>query len=457
MELSQAIAALVTPAVSVAIEAWVAAIGRLVAGPIASAVATCHVPGAAIAMHLAAAPGDLMAGAHAAARAAARAACPGAAEDSVEEAEEAGAAAVVVAGAGKRRVECEELASGVIEMKPVSAKGRLSIAGMCAAAAFALYAVGSIVAQPTASATPTSKPSPASSAAPRMVSSSVRAFASPQQAADALVKAAGDYDETALAEIFGPDGRDIVFTGEYAQDREHAARFADAAKEKMSVTTNSAGNKSIVVVGNEEWPFPVPIVKGSRGWTFDSKVGRQELLFRRIGANELDAIQVCDGYVEAQEQYALQPREGYSTNQYAQRIISSPNMQDGLAWQNADGSWGGPIGEKIAKAIEQDYSPDVEPYHGYLFKILKGQGPAAPLGQMNYVIKDVMIGGFALVAAPAEYGVTGVQTFIVSQDGVVYQKDIGPGTLDAFRKMDLFNPDISWTPVAGREQADAAQ
>jgi hypothetical protein len=150
--------------------------------------------------------------------------------------------------------------------------------------------------------------------------------------------------------------------------------------------------------------------------------------------------------VEAQYEYAMQPREGFDVNQYAQRIISSPGKQDGLAWQNADGTWDGPIGEKIAKAIEQGYSSS-DPYHGYFFKVLKGQGPAAPLGKIDYVVKDVMIGGFALVAAPAEYGVTGVKTFIVSDDGVVYEKDFGDKTLEEFKKMELFNPDQSWTPV----------
>ena len=161
----------------------------------------------------------------------------------------------------------------------------------------------------------------------------------------------------------------------------------------------------------------------------------------------MDAIQICRGYVEAQHDYALQPREGYDVNQYAQRIVSTPGKQDGLAWQNPDGTWGGPIGEKIAHAIEQGYASGSEPYHGYFFKILKGQGPAAPLGKMDFVVKGVMIGGFALIAAPAEYGVTGVKTFIVSHDGVVYEKDFGPSTLDEFMNMERFNPDKSWTPV----------
>jgi hypothetical protein len=200
-------------------------------------------------------------------------------------------------------------------------------------------------------------------------------------------------------------------------------------------------------VGDEDWPFPVPIVKLGSKWAFDANAGRRELTYRRIGSNELDAIDICNGYAEAQNEYAYKIREGYDVNQYARRIISTPGKQDGLAWQNPNGSWGGPIGEKIARAIEQGYSSKAEPYHGYFFKILQGQGPAAPLGQMDYVVEGVMIGGFALVAAPAEYGVTGVKSFVVSQDGVVYQKDFGPSSLDAFIKMERFNPDRSWKPV----------
>src|SRR5205814_7277532 len=179
----------------------------------------------------------------------------------------------------------------------------------------------------------------------------------------------------------------------------------------------------------------------------DSNAGRQELLYRRIGANELDAIEICDGYVEAQREYALQQRAVNDVNQYAQRIVSTPGKQDGLAWQNPDGTWAGPVGENIARAIDQGYKLGSEPYHGYFFKILKGQGPAAPLGQMDFVVKGVMIGGFALVAAPAEYGVTGVKSFIVSHDGLVYEKEFGPATLNAFIQMERFNPDRSWKPV----------
>jgi hypothetical protein len=280
-------------------------------------------------------------------------------------------------------------------------------------------------------------------------SAGAKLFDTPQQAADALVNAAEKFDVAALTEIFGPDGGNVVFSGEFAQDRERAADFAAQAREKTKVSLDPKnGNRALVLVGNEDWPFPVPLVKRGDKWSFDSKAGRQEMLYRRIGANELDALAICRGYVEAQDEYALQPRSGYEVNQYAQRIVSTPGTQDGLAWQNPDGTWGGPIGENIARAIQQGYTSGAEPYHGYFFKILKGQGPAAPLGQMDYLVKGVMIGGFALVAAPAEYRVTGVRTFMVSNDGVVYEKDLGPTTLDDFKKMQLFNPDASWTPVS---------
>jgi hypothetical protein len=290
-------------------------------------------------------------------------------------------------------------------------------------------------------------------AVPASTGMSAKMFNTPQQAADELIEAAEKFDVHALEEIFGSAGDDIVLSGEYPQDRQRATDFAAEAREKKNVSVDpKKGNRAFLLVGNEDWPFPVPLVKSGDQWYFDANAGRQELLHRRIGANELDAVDICRGYVDAQYEYAFQPREGFNVNQYAQRIISNPGKQDGLGWQNQDGSWGGPIGEKIARAIEQGYSPGAEPYHGYFFKILKGQGPAARLGEMDYVLKGLMIGGFALVAAPAEYGETGIKTFIVSQDGVVYEKDLGPSTLNEFQKMERFNPDQSWTPVTENDE-----
>jgi hypothetical protein len=295
----------------------------------------------------------------------------------------------------------------------------------------------------------------ATKAAPASGAVRVKSFDTPQKAADSLIEAAEKFDVGVLEEIFGPDGDDIVLSGEYPQDRKLASEFAAEAREKNSVSVDpKTGNRAFLLVGNEAWPFPAPIVKAGDKWHFDAKAGREELLYRRIGSNELDAIEICHGYVEAQYDYAYKYRDEYAVNQYAQHIISTPGKQDGLAWQNEDGSWGGPIGENIARAIEQGYSPSVnpQPYHGYFFKVLKGQGPAAPLGEMDYVVEGVMIGGFALVAAPAEYGETGVNSFMVSQDGVVYQKDVGSASLNEFVKMERFNPDKSWTPVQGENE-----
>jgi len=330
-------------------------------------------------------------------------------------------------------------------MKLTSANRNYSILVciLCAGIAACLSALAPLSAQQAAT-----KPAAKSTAA-AAPATSPKTFDTPQQAADALVDAADKFDVVALTQIFGPDGHDIVFSGEFAQDRKHAADFTAEARKKKSVSVDpKTGTRAFLLVGDDDWPFPVPLVRRGTKWSFDANAGRDELIYRRIGADELDAIDICRGYVEAQDEYALQQRELYDVNQYAQRIISTPGKKDGLAWQNSDGTWGGPIGENIAKAIEQGYNTSSsEPYHGYFFKILKGQGPAAPLGEMDFVVKGVMIGGFALVAAPAEYAITGVRTFIVSHDGEVYEKDLGPQTHDEFKKMELFNPDRSWTPV----------
>lgn len=285
-------------------------------------------------------------------------------------------------------------------------------------------------------------------AAPLPAPDTPKRFDTPQQAAEELIKAADAFNVTTLIRLFGPDGIDVVLSGEFAQDRQQAAEFATQARAKNSVSVDPKNaSRAFLLVGNDDWPFPVPLVKRGAKWTFDASQGRQELFYRRIGANEIDAIRICHGYVEAQYEYAMQPRAGYTTNQYAQVVISTPGKQDGLAWQLPDGTWAGPVGEKIARAIQQGYNLKEEPYHGYYFKILKSQGPAAPLGKMDFVVKGVMIGGFALVAAPAVYGVTGVKTFMVSHDGVVYEKDLGVNSLEEFNKMEAFNPDMTWTPV----------
>ena len=272
-------------------------------------------------------------------------------------------------------------------------------------------------------------------------------FDTPKQAADALIQVATNFDVAAAKEILGPDGEDIVSSEDPVQDKNRATEFAAKAKEKTSVEIDKKNaNHAILLVGNDDFPLPIPIMKQKGKWFFDTKVGREEILNRRIGANELNAIQICRGFVEAQHEYAQEKHGDSKVNQYAQRIISTPDKQDGLAWQNADGTWGGPVGEEAAKALEQGYSNPgkPQPYHGYYFKVLKGQGPAAPMGEMDFVVGGAMIGGFALAAAPAEYRVTGVQTFMVGPDGVVYEKDLGADTLKAFQSMDRYNPDKTW-------------
>ena len=268
----------------------------------------------------------------------------------------------------------------------------------------------------------------------------------PQEAATALIAASEKFDVPALLEILGPDGKDLVTSSDPVRDKNQAADFAERAKRKQEVKVDPKNpSRAVLIVGDSEWPFPIPIVKEKGKWFFNSKEGTQEILFRRIGANELDAIQVCRGFVEAQEEYAWMAREYTGVTQYAQKLFSTPGKHDGLYWQKPDGSPGGPVSEPVARAIAEGYTPGSGTgYHGYYFKVLKGQGPAAPLGELDYVIEGVMIGGFALLAVPAEYRVTGVKTFMVSYNGVVYQKDLGPDSLKIAEKIDRYNPDKSW-------------
>ncbi len=275
-----------------------------------------------------------------------------------------------------------------------------------------------------------------------------KTFATPKEAADAFVQAAGNFDVPALDQILGPSGEDLIASEDTVRDKNIALAFAAKAHEKNSVVIDPKNpDRATLVVGNDDWPLPIPIVKRNGAWLFDTTAGRQEILYRRIGSNELDAIEICRNYVEAQHQYAMEKHDGARVNQYAQRIISTDGKHDGLVWWNPDKTLAGPIALGIAEALQEGYTDKSKPYHGYFFKILKGQGPAAPLGKLDFVVEGAMIGGFALAAAPADYRVTGVETFIVSYEGVVYQKDLGPETLKIFKEMELYNPDKSWKPT----------
>jgi hypothetical protein len=313
--------------------------------------------------------------------------------------------------------------------------------GLCLAAASGIFWL------PAAHAAETT--APATAAAATQPALKQRTFDTPEAAVAALVSAAGRFDLTELKEILGPDGIDLVESDDPVLDRNQSEEFAAQAHMKTEILRDPLHPEFVtLIVGDEDWPSPIPIVQERGRWRFDSKAGREEVLYRRIGANELNAIGVCRGYVEAQYQYASQKHDGSLVNQYARRIISTPGKQDGLSWRAPDGSWQGPVGEGVARVIAEGYTKRYDPFHGYYFKILEGQGPAAPMGQMDFVVGGVMIGGFALVAAPADYAVTGVKTFIVSYTGIVYEKDLGPDTLEQFRAMERYDPDPTWTPVS---------
>jgi hypothetical protein len=293
---------------------------------------------------------------------------------------------------------------------------------------------------------------PAGAAAPAAPAVKQTTFDSPRQAADAAIAAAAADDIPALLAMFGPEGKDLIESGDAVGDKENRARFVEKARQKTEVQFDLGNPKeAILLVGDDGWPYPVPIVERNGRWLFDTKAGRDEILARRIGGNELDAIAILRGYVEAQYEYATEDRDGSGILQYAQKAISTPGKHDGLCWKNADGTLGGPIGEFIAKALSEGHTSKTEPYNGYYFRIMKGQGPAAPLGARDYVVKGAMIGGFAMIAWPANYGVTGIQTFQVNHDGLVYQKDLGPETAKLAPAMTLYDPGKGWIGTLDEE------
>lgn len=275
-----------------------------------------------------------------------------------------------------------------------------------------------------------------------------KAFASAESAGGALISAAEKYDTAAIKEILGPDSDDIINTGEPARDKELVMEFGSLGRTKQSIALDPrTKTRAFLQVGADDWPFPVPIVKSGAKWYFDTAAGRQELLNRRIGSNEYDAMNLCDKFVDSELDYAATKHEGARVNQYAQRIISSPGKQDGLAWQNADGTWAGHITDETAKELGDVYMGPGTPFHGYRFKVLTAQGPAAHGGAFDYMQNGALIGGFALLAYPSVYKVTGVKSFIVNHEGVIYEKDLGPETAKAAQLMEAFNPDRTWTPV----------
>jgi hypothetical protein len=274
-------------------------------------------------------------------------------------------------------------------------------------------------------------------------------YASPAAAADALAAAAKSGDQKALLVVLGRNAGDIVSSGDDVADAAGRQRFAAAYDAKHSIATDG-DKKAVMVIGDRDFPFPIPIVRNKNGtWSFDIAAGREEIFYRRIGRNEIDTIQTCLAYVDAQNEYAAKDRDGKGAGAYAQRVISLPSRKNGLYWPSEQGADESPLGELFAAASQQGYRPGTGrgAYHGYYYKILTRQGAAAEGGAADYIVKGRMIGGFALVAWPATYGNSGVMTFIVNHAGTVYEKDLGPDTPKLAKRIVSFNPDQTWKKV----------
>lgn len=274
-------------------------------------------------------------------------------------------------------------------------------------------------------------------------------FASPEDAMKGLVAALRSGNTKAVETILGPGSGPLLRSGDATADQNSRERFLAAYDEAIKIEKDANGNVTFEV-GKDEWPFPIPVVERDGRWRFDSKAGAQEIINRRIGANELNTINVCLAYVDAQREYASVDRDQDGYLEYAQKFMSSPGKRDGLYWPAPAGEEDSPMGPLMVAAQGKGYrftEGKPTPYNGYYFRILKAQGPNAPGGAMDYVIRGHMIGGFALVAYPASYGSSGVMTFIVNYDDTVYQKNLGPKTTEIAEKMILYDPDSSWTKV----------
>ncbi|MGB6350578.1 MAG: DUF2950 domain-containing protein [Pseudolabrys sp.] len=280
------------------------------------------------------------------------------------------------------------------------------------------------------------------------VAGAQESFKTPEAAVDALVSAAKGGDRKAVMTVLGEKAADIVSSGDPVADADARNKFIAAFDAKHQITMDG-DSKATMVIGQDDYPFPIPLVRKEGMWQFDTAAGRQEILFRRIGRNELNTIQASLAFVDAQNEYAEKDRTGAGKGIYAQRIVSSPGKKDGLYWPDDQSNDVSPLGELVAKATAQGYrvGGGQIPYHGYYYKILTKQGPAAPGGALDYVVKGNMIGGFGLVAYPAEYRNSGVKTFIVSHSGVIYEKDLGPNSAEIAGRMTSFNPDDTWQKV----------
>jgi len=277
-----------------------------------------------------------------------------------------------------------------------------------------------------------------------------KTFASPEEAAKAAAEAVASHDRKTLASIFGPGSERLFSSGDAVADRQLGERFTELYSESHKVVPEGEG-KAILQIGKNDWPLPVPIVKQGETWRFDTAAAQDEIIDRRIGRNELYTIQTILAIADAQQDYAAKDRNGDGLLAYAQKFRSSPGKRDGLYWPTKAGEELSPLGALAADASAQGYRAGAQgkpqPYHGYYFRILTGQGKDAPGGAYDYRVKGKMIGGFAILAYPASYGSSGVMTFMVNHDGVVYQKDLGPRTAALAGKIARFNPDSTWKKV----------
>ena len=278
--------------------------------------------------------------------------------------------------------------------------------------------------------------------------SAQQSFKSPEDAAEALVSATKDNWPKGVVNVLGPDAAEIVSSGDKTADGAMRQKFLSAYDAKHEVK-KEGDDKAVMIVGAEDFPFPIPLARKGAAWRFDTAAGRLEILYRRIGRNEFNAIQACLAYVDAQNEYASKDRTGIGSATYAQHIVSRPGKKDGLYWPAAPGEEESPLGELVAHATTEGYAVGGgrTPFHGYYFKILTRQGPMAAGGEVDYVVRGKMIGGFALVAYPAEYGNSGVMTFVVNYVGTVFQKDLGDRTARIAERMTSFNPDQTWKKV----------
>ncbi len=275
-------------------------------------------------------------------------------------------------------------------------------------------------------------------------------YPSPDVAAQSLIEAVRSDDPRQLAKVFGSRHPELLSSGDEVDDKNNRAAFLKMAEEKMRVE-RTGEEKAVLHLGQSDWPFPVPLVKSGGGWFFDAEQGLQEVLNRRIGRNELSTLSVMNGYVEAQFEYASVDRDGDGVVEYAQKLYSDPGTRNGLFWETSPGEQPSPMGPLVAQARAEGYKKGEAdkpvPYHGYYYKILTRQGDHVPGGKYNYIINGNMIAGFALVAYPAEYGSSGIMTFVVNHQGKIYQKDLGPKTAQIAAAMNEYNPDSTWAPA----------